>query len=243
DHTGVGDAQLLAIHTDHLGRPQKLTDASQAVVWDGQFDPFGEEYAVASTTDMPLRFPGQEWDAMTALSQNWNRDYDPTLGRYIESDPIGLMGGVNRYAYASDNTILNVDPSGLWTYQVGVGISYGFWFGYAGTIGAGLAIDGHGNIAPYSYWGHGVPLGTGGLSGGVQQAVSNADDVCGLGGWFDDISLGGGWGPSATGDGFWGKDQQGRTVAGGGVTRGAGLGTVGFVGRTNTTIHRIVRVW
>ncbi|MBI5506118.1 MAG: hypothetical protein HY899_15085 [Deltaproteobacteria bacterium] len=114
DHTGAGDAQLLAIHTDHLRRPQKLTDASQALVWDGQFDPFGEEYAVASTTDMPLRFPGQEWDAATALSQNWNRDYDPTLGRYIESDPIGLMGGVNRYAYVESNPMYWADPTGLY---------------------------------------------------------------------------------------------------------------------------------
>ncbi|MBI5506121.1 MAG: RHS domain-containing protein [Deltaproteobacteria bacterium] len=114
DHTGPGDPQLLAIHTDHLGRPQKLTDASQAVVWDGQFDPFGEEYAVASTTDMPLRFPGQEWDAATALSQNWNRDYDPTLGRYIESDPIGLAGGMNTYMYVGGNPLQDIDSFGLY---------------------------------------------------------------------------------------------------------------------------------
>ena len=111
DHTMSGDP-LLVIHTDHLGRPQKLTDASQAVVWDGQFDPFGEEHAVAGTTDLPLRFPGQEWDAATGLSQNWNRDYDPTLGRYVESDPIGLAGGMSTYSYAVDNPLGLVDPTG-----------------------------------------------------------------------------------------------------------------------------------
>jgi len=111
DHTMTG-TPLLAIHTDHLGRPQKLTDDSQTVVWDGQFDPFGEDNSVTGTTDMPLRFPGQEWDAATGLSQNWNRDYDPTLGRYIESDPIGLAGGVNTHLYAEANPIRAVDPDG-----------------------------------------------------------------------------------------------------------------------------------
>jgi len=113
DHTAPPGTPIAAIHTDHLGRPQKLTDASQTLVWDGQFDPFGEEHAVTATTDMPLRFPGQEWDAATALSQNWNRDYDPTLGRYIESDPIGLGGGASTYAYAAGNSMSLIDPEGL----------------------------------------------------------------------------------------------------------------------------------
>jgi RHS repeat-associated protein len=46
---------------------------------------------------------------------NWHRDYNPALGRYVESDPIGLAGGINAYAYVSDNLLAHVDPLGLWS--------------------------------------------------------------------------------------------------------------------------------
>ncbi len=60
-----------------------------------------------------LRFPGQYYDAETGLSQNMQRDFDPLTGRYVESDPIGLAGGVNTYAYANANPGMLVDLLGL----------------------------------------------------------------------------------------------------------------------------------
>jgi RHS repeat-associated protein len=59
-----------------------------------------------------LRFPGQYYQSETGLNQNWNRDYDPQVGRYVESDPIGLLGGVNTYAYALNNPIRYIDLNG-----------------------------------------------------------------------------------------------------------------------------------
>jgi RHS repeat-associated protein len=60
-----------------------------------------------------LRFPGQYYQAETGLNQNYFRDYDPAVGRYVESDPIGLAAGVNTYAYVRDNPVSYNDPTGL----------------------------------------------------------------------------------------------------------------------------------
>ncbi|WP_168191026.1 RHS repeat-associated core domain-containing protein, partial [Pseudomonas sp. PIC25] len=63
-------------------------------------------------TDIPLRFPGQLYDAHSALHYNYFRDYDPQTGRYVESDPIGLAGGLNTYGYVSGNPAKFSDPRG-----------------------------------------------------------------------------------------------------------------------------------
>jgi RHS repeat-associated protein len=59
------------------------------------------------------RFPGQVADSETGLYYNYFRDYDPEIGRYVESDPIGLEGGTNTYGYVGANPTLNADPTGL----------------------------------------------------------------------------------------------------------------------------------
>lgn len=79
---------LLYVHPDHLGRPQKMTNASRTVVWDAQYAPFGEEHAIAGASFNDERFPGQLWDDETEFSYNYFRDYDPKTGRYLQSDPI-----------------------------------------------------------------------------------------------------------------------------------------------------------
>jgi len=112
DDTGTSPV-IYYIHTDHLGTPQKITDGTATIVWDGAFDPFGNPANAPGTLTNNLRFPGQYFDSETQLSQNWHRDYDPTIGRYVESDPIGLGGGINTYAYVLNDPVELVDPFGL----------------------------------------------------------------------------------------------------------------------------------
>jgi RHS repeat-associated protein len=102
-------------HTDQLGTPQILTDHVQEIVWRANYTPFGNTIISANVVDNSLRFPGQYFDAETGLHYNRFRDYDPAVGRYTESDPIGVVGGVNTYAYVEGNPIRLKDPFGLFT--------------------------------------------------------------------------------------------------------------------------------
>ncbi len=124
---GTQPANLLYVHPDHLGSSQKMTDASQAVVWDGVFDPFGEEVAIAGLAAMQMRFPGQYADPESGFSYNYFRDYEPNLGRYLQSDPIGLAGGLNTFAYVGSNPVGYADPTGEcpWCIAVLVGAGTG----------------------------------------------------------------------------------------------------------------------
>jgi RHS repeat-associated protein len=100
-------------HNDHLGTPQKMTDASGTAVWAADYKPFGEATITVSTITNNLRFPGQYYDQETGLHYNYFRDYNPAIDRYIEGDPIGLRGGINLYLYAGANSIRFTDPRGL----------------------------------------------------------------------------------------------------------------------------------
>lgn len=76
-------------------------------------DPANEDAnAIAVALNLPLRFSGQYYDAETLLHYNYFRDYDASVGRYAKSDPIGLQGGLNTYAYVLSNPIRDADPSG-----------------------------------------------------------------------------------------------------------------------------------
>ncbi|MHB8835965.1 MAG: RHS repeat domain-containing protein [Candidatus Methylomirabilia bacterium] len=107
-------------HNDHLGTPQAMSDAAGEKVWEAEYEPFGKA-TVNEDPDgdgMPvinnLRFPGQYHDAETGLHYNYHRDYQPETGRYLQPDPIGLLGGLNPYRYVRNNPINFIDPLGLY---------------------------------------------------------------------------------------------------------------------------------
>ncbi|MGH6793857.1 MAG: RHS repeat domain-containing protein [Methylocella sp.] len=97
---------------DNLGSPHQITDASGAVVWLWNHDPFGNGDPTGTFT-YDLRFPRQFFDQGAKLHYNYFRDYDQRTGRYIESDPIGLAGGINTYGYVDSNPLTRTDASGL----------------------------------------------------------------------------------------------------------------------------------
>ncbi len=106
--------QTYFYHNDHLGTPQKMTDAAGAIVWSATYTAFGEATVdAASTVTNNLRYPGQYCDAETGLDYNYHRLYDPKTGRYITSDPIGLSKDSTLYSYSKMNPFLYIDPFGL----------------------------------------------------------------------------------------------------------------------------------
>ena len=101
-------------HNDHLGTPQKMTAVNGAVVWEARYSSFGEsQVLLTSTVENNLRFPGQYYDEETRLHYNWHRYYNPIIGKYLRTDPIGLEGGDNLYLYTKNNPIILTDPYGL----------------------------------------------------------------------------------------------------------------------------------
>ena len=110
--------QLFAIEADHLSAPRRVSDTQNRTRWTWGYGPFGDtppntDPEGLGAFEFNLRFPGQYYDAETDLFYNYFRDYDPRRGRYIQSDPIGLQGGMNTYAYVSGNPLSYIDPEGL----------------------------------------------------------------------------------------------------------------------------------
>lgn len=133
------------VYADHILTPRVITRRSDNRMvwrWDNA-DPFGLYHPDESPSALPKfvynpRFPGQVYDKETSNHYNYYRDYDPQTGRYLQSDPIGLEGGINTYGYVNGNPVSYVDPNGL----VGVGIAVGVGIRMIGGRAAVAAIGG-----------------------------------------------------------------------------------------------------
>jgi RHS repeat-associated protein len=115
---GSGGVVLFYVHADHLNTPRLVTDAASNIRWRWESDPFGttppnENPSGLGMFAYNLRFPGQQYDSVVGLHYNYFRGYDPAVSRYVESDPIGLRGGINTYVYALNDPIRHFDPLGL----------------------------------------------------------------------------------------------------------------------------------
>ena len=131
------NGNFFAIHSDHLGTPRLMTNEDNKPVWQWPYSAFGANkptgilqatpnprvaitnqpvlLKATAATELNLRFPGQYFDSETNLHYNYFRSYQPNQGRYTQSDPIGLEGGLNRFGYANGDGINNFDPLGLET--------------------------------------------------------------------------------------------------------------------------------
>jgi RHS repeat-associated protein len=173
------------VYPDHIKTPRVITRASDNVMvwrWD-HADPFGAVQPIEIQPGMAAfgynpRFPGQLFDRESGMHYNYFRDYDPKTGRYLQSDPIGLQGGVNTYSYVAGNPVSKIDPRGLdnpgigpygpyWTTgvqlclrpaELAFGLIDHYWINTATkTVGMG----GNPKIAPgqeYEGWGQRVQL-------------------------------------------------------------------------------------
>jgi len=153
------------IHFDHLGTPRRVTDQEQTVIWRWDSTPFGDSEpdqdpdGDSQAYVLNLRFPGQYYDDESGLHYNYFRTYDPASGRYIESDPIGLNGGLDTFSYVAANPIQFVDPFGLKI--------RGDWIKDPKVNFTDYGLTGVTPIAPYvDKWGYLKTLGVSGYAAG-----------------------------------------------------------------------------
>ncbi|HFL5761928.1 TPA: RHS repeat domain-containing protein, partial [Stenotrophomonas maltophilia] len=118
----TGVPELAYVQPDHLGTPRVVVDPVRNVAiweWSNKSEVFGNQIPSADPDgdgvafELALRFPGQQATDVSGLFYNYQREYDPAVGRYSQSDPIGLAAGPNTFGYVMGNPMSWIDPEGL----------------------------------------------------------------------------------------------------------------------------------
>ncbi|WP_422465423.1 RHS repeat-associated core domain-containing protein [Endozoicomonas sp. ALC013] len=206
------------VHADQLSTPRAMTDQAGSTARATSLSPYGvADITRGESLGFNIRFPGQYADGESGLYYNRFRDYAPGSGRYVQSDPIGLLGGVNLFVYGLANPISQVDLYGLWSFGVEayLGIGGGVNVAYSGGtlevtgrlgvgIGGGASIDPYGTPSPHSEaCGSGyiartsftasAGVGYGPVSRGVTASATSGNAITTpVGGWFTQRSDWGG---------------------------------------------------
>ncbi|MFT4278899.1 MAG: RHS repeat-associated core domain-containing protein [Rhodopseudomonas sp.] len=195
----TGTPKQWFVHPDHLNRPTKMTDASQTVVWDAYYWPYGEIRSITGSASNNLRFPGQYYLVESGLHYNWHRHYDPTLGRYTQPDPLDFVDGPSVYEYARSTPNIFVDFNGAAASRPG-GPDDPFGL-KRGAVGEG----GSGGASPV------CPIPNTRLSANQSSRWANYDGVTGRG--FEDFSKFTGGNYRSVGDGkYVGTGPDGQIV-------------------------------
>ncbi len=215
EYDAIADSDTIYyLHTDHLMTPRFATDSGGNIVWRWEGEAFGDTLSKSDPDGngkdvvVNLRFAGQYFDRETNLHYNYFRTYDPTTGRYTQSDPIGLFGGLNTYGYAESNPLYWIDPTGKIAINAG-----------AAAVGAAIGAVSAGVTAA--------------VSGGSVGQVAAAAAIGAAGGAVAGFTFGaagsiaiGGAASSAIGS-VAGQAVTGGTVDGGSVAMSAFAGVMG----------------
>ncbi|WP_323137525.1 RHS repeat-associated core domain-containing protein [Dyella subtropica] len=102
------------VTTDHMGNPRAVSDSSGNLIWQNPFqaNSWGDKPVLSNGYTLNVRSVGSYYDPETGLIYNMSRYYDPNTGRFIQSDPIGMAGGINTYAAVNNNPLRYIDPTG-----------------------------------------------------------------------------------------------------------------------------------
>ena len=170
------DGQTYRLISDHLGSVRLVINSSTGTVAQRlDYDEYGNVLNDSNPGFQPFAYAGGLYDVDTGLVRFGARDYDAAVGRWIQSDPIGLNGGLNIYLYVSADPINYIDPLGLFdTGKLAKKITVTTILNWIGTAVLGSKVVGAGLI-----------LEDGGLGDGTMDALCKknpSNPECGAGG-------------------------------------------------------------